>query len=66
MRQENPLISEEEKMCRKAAIDFARGSVFFEGITLPARVEEINQRFITGNLTIDEHIAAIRALAFGY
>jgi len=45
---------------RKAAIDFARGSVRFEGFTLSADIEAINRRFIDGELSWDEHGAAVR------
>lgn len=56
-----PKISEEERARRKAAIDFARGSVRFEGVVLSPEVEEINRRFIDGEITGDEHIEAIKA-----
>jgi hypothetical protein len=64
-RQKSPyktMISTQERNARKRAIDFARGSVRFEGIVLCPAIEEINRRFINGELTGDEHIAAIRAV----
>ncbi|MBV7483236.1 antitoxin VbhA family protein [Bordetella sp. BOR01] len=51
---------DEERDARLRAINFARGSVRFEGFVLSAEVEEINRRFINGELTGDEHIAAIK------
>ncbi|MES2538616.1 MAG: antitoxin VbhA family protein [Pseudomonadota bacterium] len=58
-----PRISDEERVRRKKAIDFARGSVRHEGVVLSPEVEEINRRFIDGELTIDEHIKEIKAVA---
>jgi hypothetical protein len=56
-----PAIDDTERTRRKAAIDYARNSVRLEGFVLSADVEEINRRFIAGELTGDEHIAAIKA-----
>ena len=56
-----PSISDEERARRKAAVDNARGSVRFEGFVLPPEVEDINRRFIDGELTGAEHVAAIKA-----
>lgn len=56
-------ITEQERKRRKAAIDFARGSVRYEGIILPPEVEEINRQFINGEITGKQHIAAIDAFA---
>lgn len=56
-----PRISDEERARRKAAIDFARGSVRLEGVVLSDAVEEANRRFIDGELTGDEHIEAVKA-----
>jgi hypothetical protein len=55
-----PLISAEESARRKAAIDYARGSVRLEGFVLDAEVEQLNQRYISGEISGDEHSAAIR------
>ena len=46
---------------RQKAIDFARASVGLEGFALPPEVEAINRQYIDGELTGDEHIAAIKA-----
>jgi len=52
-----PAISAEERAKRQRAVDFARGSVRFEGFILSPEVEELNRRFIEGELTSDEHVA---------
>jgi hypothetical protein len=60
-KNDRPLTDAKERGRRQNAIDFARASVELEGFTLSAEVEAINQRYIDGELTGDEHIAAIRA-----
>jgi len=54
-----PLISEQEKARRKEAIDYARGSVMLEGVVLSDEIEELNQRYINGELTSKEHSIAV-------
>lgn len=49
-----------ERAKRKAAIDFARGSVRFEGVVLSLEIENINQRYIDGQIDADTR----RALSF--
>lgn len=56
-----PLISLEEQVARRRAVDVARGSVRLEGFVLAPDIEAINRRYIAGELTDDEHVAAIRA-----
>ena len=56
-----PCISDEEHARRRDAINFARGSVRFEGVVLSDIVEAINTRFIDGEISLDEHGAEIRA-----
>ena len=56
-----PSISEEEREWRKASVAAARGSVRLEGFVLEADIERISQRYIDGELSGDEHVAAIRA-----
>jgi hypothetical protein len=56
-----PTTDDQARAERQKAIDFARASVELEGFTLSPEVEAINRRFIDGELTGDEHIAAIRA-----
>lgn len=60
-QHQRPQIDDQERARRRAAIEFARGSVRFEGFVLSPEVEEINRRFIDGELTGDEHIEAIKA-----
>ena len=54
-------ISAEERARRKAAIDYARGSVRLEGFVLNAAAEELNRRYIDDEITSAEHSAAIRS-----
>ena len=56
-------IKDEERARRQADVDFARGSVRLEGFVLSPEVEELNRRFIEGELTDDEHTAAVIAAA---
>ena len=61
-RDSTPAISAEERAKRQRAVDFARGSVRFEGFILSPEVEELNRRFIEGELTSNEHVAETRRL----
>ena len=61
-RHSLPKIPAEERARRQKAVDFARGSVRLEGFTLSEEVEAINRRFVDGELTSAEHVAAIAAL----
>jgi hypothetical protein len=54
-------ISPEERARRKAAIDYARGSMRLEGFVLSDFAEELNRRYIDGEITSAEHSAAVRA-----
>jgi hypothetical protein len=56
-------ISGEERLRRQAAIDVARGSGRLEGFVLSPEAEEINRRFIAGELTTAQHMAEIQSLA---
>ena len=58
----SPRISAEERAKRQRAVDFARSSVRFEGFILGPEVEELNRRFIEGELTSEEHVAKTRRL----
>ena len=49
------MITEQEKNRRKDIINFARGNVRFEGIILSDKVEEINQKYINGEIDKAEH-----------
>ena len=55
-------ISEEERARRQEAIDYARGSVRLEGFVISEEAEAINQRYVAGEMTSDEHSKAIRRL----
>lgn len=59
-------VSARERAARQKEIDFARASVELEGFTLSPEVEAINQRYIDGELSGDEHGAAIRAAVLAY
>lgn len=48
-------ITEEERARRRQAFEFARGSVRFEGIVLSPEAEALAQRFIDGEITLEEH-----------
>lgn len=61
LKSHQPATDELAQANRQKAIDFARASVGLEGFTLSPEVEAINRRFIAGELTGDEHVAAIRA-----
>ena len=53
-------ISEAEKARRRAAIDYARGSVRLEGFVVSDFAESLNQRFINGEITRVELTAALK------
>jgi hypothetical protein len=54
-------ISPEDRARRKAAIDYARANVRLEGFVLSEFAEALNRRYIDGEITSEEHSAAIRA-----
>ena len=54
------VISEAEKARRRAAIDYARGSVRLEGFVVSDFAESLNQRFINGEITRVELTAALK------
>lgn len=56
-----PKITDEEHARRKAAVDYARGSVRLEGFVASPEVEELGRRYIDGEITLAQHSAAIRA-----
>lgn len=55
-----PLITEAERARRQEAIDEARATVRLEGFVLSPEVEELNRRYVAGEMTGDEHSEAIR------
>lgn len=56
-----PRISAEERARRKAAIDYARTTVRLEGFVQSDFAEELNRRYIDGEITSAEHSATILA-----
>ena len=51
-------ITEDERARRREAVNFARGSVRFEGIVLSDEAEALAERFINGEITLEEHIVS--------
>lgn len=58
-----PEISDEERTERQRAVDFGRGSVQLSGGELDAETEALNARFVAGELSGEEHVAAVIAHA---
>jgi hypothetical protein len=58
----NLLISPEESAARKAATDYARGSLRLEGFHLPPEAEEITRQYVTGEISLEEHTTALGRL----
>lgn len=58
-----PELSGEERTARQKAVNFARGSIQLSGGELDSEVEALNARYITGELSGDEHVAAVIAHA---
>lgn len=56
-----PAISEAERARRAEAVSFGRGSTRLEGGILSAEAEAINARFVAGDLTQAEWLAAVLA-----
>lgn len=56
-----PRTTADQSATRLQAIDFARGSVRFEGVVLSTEVEEINRRYVAGEFDTQEHVARIKA-----
>lgn len=56
-----PAISEAERARRVGEINFARGSVRYEGGTLRDDIEQLNARYIAGEIDSDQLTAAILA-----
>jgi len=56
-----PAISEEERARRLSEVNFARGSVRYEGGILSDEIERLNARYVAGEITSDELTAAILA-----
>lgn len=56
-----PAISEAERAHRLSEVNFARGSVRYEGGILSEEIERLNARYVAGEITSDELTAAILA-----
>lgn len=56
-----PSISEAERARRLREVNFARGSVRYEGGILSDEIESLNARYVAGEITSDELTAAILA-----
>ena len=54
-------ISPEERARRKAAVDYARGSTRLSGYTLSPFAEDLDRRYIDGEITSEETTAALLA-----
>ncbi|HEV7911274.1 MAG TPA: antitoxin VbhA family protein [Methylocella sp.] len=54
-------ISAEEMERRKAAVDYSRGSVRLEGFIVSPFAEELNRRYIDGEITRKEKTALLLA-----
>lgn len=56
-----PAISEAERARRLSEVNFARGSVRYEGGILSDEIENLNARYVAGEIGSDELTAAILA-----
>ncbi|WP_343044540.1 antitoxin VbhA family protein [Sphingomonas hominis] len=54
-------ISEAQSIRRQQEVDFARGSIRYEGGTLSTEVEGLNARYVAGEIGSEELTAAILA-----
>lgn len=54
-----PAIDEAERNRRKREVDFARGSVRYEGGVLSGEIDRLNVRYVAGEIGSDELTAAI-------
>jgi hypothetical protein len=54
-------ISAEERARRKAALEYARGSVRLEGFIVSPFAEDLNRRYIDGEITRKEMTALLLA-----
>ncbi|WP_242097928.1 antitoxin VbhA family protein [Sphingomonas sp. CROZ-RG-20F-R02-07] len=57
----HPAINETEQTRRQSEVDFARGSVRYEGGILSDEIEHLNARYIAGEIDSDALTAAILA-----
>ncbi len=59
---DEPAISDPERAPRIEAIDFARGMSELSGVTLSPEIEQLNQQYVAGLISSQEHSAAIRQI----
>jgi hypothetical protein len=59
--QAKPAISPEERARRKAGVDYARGSMRLSGFILSPFAEDLNRRYIDGEISREEMSAALFA-----
>lgn len=55
-------LSPEEKAFREAQVAYGRGTVRLEGFHLSEEFEALNHRYIAGEITFEEHGAAVARL----
>jgi len=58
-----PELTDEERISRQRAVDFARGSVELSEGKLNLEAHALNARYVAGELSADEHIEALLAHA---
>ena len=59
------MIDEFERLRRQREVDFARGSVAYEGGILTEETERLSARYVAGEISGDEMTAAILASVAG-
>jgi len=59
--QAEPAVSADERARRKAAVDYARGSVRLEGFVPSPFAEDLNRRYLDGQITSKELTAELLA-----
>ena len=58
---DHPVFDETERARRQREVDFARGSVRYEGGLLSNEIERLNARYVAGEIDSDALTAAILA-----
>ena len=56
-----PAMDVEEQARRQASVNYGRGSVRLEGFVLSPEIEDLNRRYIEGELSSEELTSAILA-----
>lgn len=57
------LTSDDKQARRRRHIDQARANVRLSGTILPAGIEEINRRYVEGQISADQHLSLCLAYA---